>query len=418
MTETQVAETPSKPPLLLRLHNDIVVVADATAGLRAWTLKGVDRLIAGLSISPDIPTSLAIDSADTESDRINISIGFDNGGFAIFTLRRAERSFVRRYTHAPSTNGAIHATAYASPYLLTMTGEPLLSLYKTSSGSEELVGDRFGTPRLVSSLRSHTAYPPTSLALRTSSSGIIASIAYAMPTWTVGWSAGMQEIRMDCEGTIIDSRMASASAKPIPISSDRRPGLHEAAVGQHSLSTGNYCLSRIRPPSVSKPTSLSYNHPYLLSAHADNTLTLYMVTSNAEGLSIGAGNRLWGHTSRVSGAHVGDRGKAVSVSASGDELRLWELEGGFSSNPSKRRTTIGEVSVRVHTKQNNISWKSESTEPDENGHIDLPPPRSTASPESRDLNVTKGWIAFDEERIVLLREKLQGAQAVVVYDFS
>ena len=92
----------------------------------------------------------------------------------------------------------------------------------------------------------------------------------------------------------------------------------------------------------SKPTSLSYTHPYLLVAHPDNTLTLYLVTSTAQALSISAGSRLWGHTSSVSGAHVGGRGKAVSVSRRGDELRIWELEGGFASSAAKRRLAMGD----------------------------------------------------------------------------
>ena len=399
------------------MHDDFVVVADANTGLRAWALKGVDRLIAGYSISPDVPTSLAIDSTETSVDGIDISIGFDNGGFAVFTLRREKRSFIRRYTHSLSTNGAIHAMAYTSPYLLTMTGESLLSLYKFNSNSERFDDSEFGPPRLVSSLRSHTAYPPSSLALRTSSTGITASIAYAMPIWNVGWSVGLQEIRMTSKGTIVDSRMASALTKPVATSSGHRSGFNGAFSSTPSLKK-NHSLDRVRVASTTMPTSLSYNHPYLLSAHADNTLTLYMVTSNSEGLGIGYGDRLWGHTSRVSGAQVGDRGKAVSVSASGNELRLWELEGGISSSTSKKRATIGEISVRVRSQPNNFSWTSTFPETKKESDQDVMTSTPIADSESKDFNVTKGWVAFDEEKVVLLREKLQGAQAVVVYDFS
>jgi len=141
-----------------------------------------------------------------------------------------------------------------------------------------------------------------------------------------------------------------------------------------------------------------------------------MVTSNAQELSIGAANRLWGHTSSVSGAHVGDRGKAVSVSAVGNELRVWELEGGLSSSTSRRRAAAGAASVQVRPESSFI------TEPKLQEAI-----RSlgSATPHPLDQdrkldpsNVTEGWVAFDEERVVLLREKMQGAQALVVYDFS
>lgn len=138
------------------------------------------------------------------------------------------------------------------------------------------------------------------------------------------------------------------------------------------------------------PTSLAYAHPYLLSALPDNTLVLHLVHGTASSLRVvspgawplaasalavapraagpggksttsttaavtlasagpqgaggrptsllapragpirdgsgGQGLRLWGHTSGVSGAEVTSRGRAVSVSRLGGEVRVWELE--------------------------------------------------------------------------------------------
>lgn len=116
----------------------------------------------------------------------------------------------------------------------------------------------------------------------------------------------------------------------------------------------------------------------------------------------------------MSGAHVGDRGKAVSVSSRGDELRVWELEGGLS----RRRVTGGEESVEVrpairdHAEEENFhnSVKASvaySTVRRLDGDL--------AAPE---LAVTPGWVGFDEEKVVVLREKGLGTQALVVYDFS
>ncbi len=414
--ETQVAEQPSTPPLLLRLHQDLVVIADATAGLRAWSLKGQNRLIAIATLGTVGPTSMAVDDTETVNGGVNISIGFSDGSLAIYTLNKTAKTFTLQYKHAPSSNGAILAIDYASPYLLTMTGIPLLSLYRLSHNEGGFLDTTLGAPNLLSSLQSHTAYPPISLAIRPSSTSIVASIAYAMPTWTSGWSVGLQEIRLTVEGAIVDSRVASASTKsmrpPYPPFNMKNPA---PGIGDGTPWVPD-TVGYIRIPSLTRPTSLSYNHPYLLSAHADNTLTLYMVTSNAQELSIGAANRLWGHTSSVSGAHVGDRGKAVSVSAVGNELRVWELEGGLSSSTSRRRAAAGAASVQVRPESSFI------TEPKLQEAI-----RSlgSATPHPLDQdrkldpsNVTEGWVAFDEERVVLLREKMQGAQALVVYDFS
>lgn len=434
-------------------------------------MKGDDRLIASTPFYTDKenrsagPTSLAIDDTRSRNDRVNLSVGYDDGSFAIYTLLRKERRFACRYVHAPSRNGPIYAIAYASPYLLTMTGAPLLSLYRfgreleqastdqqsspntgddiefnpvqeTKSQGEsahryvhrdlndsglnhEDVGDDVSIcpPTLISSLRSQTAYPPTSLAIRASSTSIVASIAYAMPTWTSGWSVGLQEIRLTPEGDIIESRMASAATRG-SLSPPSNPRLPPPVQNLSTIILDQQLVTGVRMALGSKPTSLSYNHPYLLSAHPDNTLTLYMVTSNTEGLSIGMGSRLWGHTSSVVGAHVGDRGKAVSVSAIGDELRVWELEGGMSSSTSRRRVAAGEASVQVRPGRNNAPSDA-STEKTLRAHVGAVagagPIRERAFDDS---TVTQGWVAFDEERVVLLREKMLGTQALVVYDFA
>lgn len=415
VSETQVADQPSMPPLLVRLHHDIVVIADASTGLRAWSLKGEERLIATAALAPPSPTSMAIDNTKVAGDEVNVSVGFDDGSFAIYTLNKTERTFTHRYGHPPSTNGAILAIAYASPYLLTMTGTPLLSLYRFGHAENSVSHTASMKLLLLSSLRSHTAYPPISLAIRASLNSIVASIAYAMPTWTSGWSVGLQEIRLTEEGATLDSRVASASTRSSATSRKVDYGNLTPDIGSVTPQGPN-TMGATSFPSMTKPLSLSYNHPYLLSAHPDNTLTLYMVTSNPQELSVGYGNRLWGHTSSVSGVQVGDRGKAVSVSALGNELRVWELEGGLSSSTSKRRAAAGEASVQVRPTTSLMNgprfqkalwpYASVSHKPfSQDGDLNL-------------SNVSKEWVAFDEEKVVLLREKMQGAQALVVYDFS
>ena len=467
VSETQLAEHPSQPPLLVRLHDDIVVTADPVAGLRAWVLKGNDRLIATTPLSTDNerrPTALSIDGSQSPNDGVNISVGYDDGSFAIYTLQRKERRFASRYAHAASKNGPIHAIAYASPFLLTMTGAPLLSLYdfchetdqapstidsnsdvvenldqiflKASevlgesshrSPREDLGGSSvdekgadhdatMGPPTLISSLKSQTAYPPISLAIRASSTSIVASIAYAMPTWTSGWSVGLQEIRISPGGDIIHSRMASAASQDT-LSPASNPGIRTPVHNNGTATLDQRVVTGVRLALGSKPTSLSYNHPYLLSSHPDNTLTLYMVTSNTEELSIGVGSRLWGHTSSVSGAHVGDRGKAVSVSAVGNELRIWELEGGMSSSTTRRRAAAGEASVRVCSERDDAT-SGTRTENMPRTRLDaVAGPQLIRERAFDDSTVTHGWVAFDEEKVVLLREKMLGTQALVVYDF-
>jgi hypothetical protein len=107
------------------------------------------------------------------------------------------------------------------------------------------------------------------------------------------------------------------------------------------------------------------------------------------------------------------RGKAVSVSARGDELRIWELEG-----TSKRRLASSEMSVRVQSPQkekavSNVAGLSKAIARRGDG-LGL-------ALESRgvdEMNVVRGWVGFDEENVVVLREQLHGSQALVVYDFT
>ncbi|KAL8794043.1 MAG: hypothetical protein Q9195_003343 [Heterodermia aff. obscurata] len=409
--------------MLVRLYENTVFTADSTQGLRVLSMNGEPMILATLPFSIEAksqtwlpkPTSLAVDASTSDASLIGVAVGFADGGFGVYMFDKRKSALAFLHQHAPSSNGTVSAIAYSSPYILTMTEAQLLSLYMFShTPSYPLAPDerKVVAPHIVSSLKSHTAWPPLSLSIRASSASVSASIAYAMPTYLAGWSVGMQEMLLSPEGRIIESRLASAEPQgfqSLSIDSDesRSPSRNSRDPTSSVRNRPYVETSAYR----SRPTSLSYTHPYLLAAHADNTLTVYMVTSNAEDLTIGPGRRLWGHTSSVASAHVGDRGKAVSVSKRGNELRVWELEGGTISQASRRRTFLGadaegSVQVRPETKTDSARIVPQQS----------PELRSRCKDE--DMVVTKGWVAFDEEKVVVLREELKGAQALVVYDFT
>ena len=423
VSQTKVAEQASIPPLLVRLYENTVFTADATEGLRVFSMNGERSLLAVLPFSVGTksqarslkPTSLAVDASTSDANAVGIAVGFADGEFGVYNFDKKKSALVLLYQHAPSSNGTVSAIAYASPYILTMTEAQLLSLYMfPHTPPYPFLSDKYtvDAPRLLSSLKSHTAWPPLSLSIRASSASVSASIAYAMPTYLTGWSVGMQEMLLTPEGRIIESRLASAEPQGFhSLSADSDESRSPSRSSQAPTSS-----MRNRPYVETsayryRPTSLSYTHPYLLAAHADNTLTVYMVTSNAGNLTIGPGRRLWGHTSSVASAHVGDRGKAVSVSKRGNELRVWELEGGTISQASRRRSMFGadaegSIQVRPETKADSARKAPQQV-------IEV---RSRCKDE--DMVVTKGWVAFDEEKVVVLREEQKGAQALVVYDFT
>jgi hypothetical protein len=413
-----VAEQAPVPPVIVQMHDGVIYMASLDDGLRAWSAKSDRNLLAQKHFDKKQrapPTSLAVDTVSNDGKLSRVVIGFEDGSFAMFSLDHASSNFSHTYSHEPSINGVVSSVAVAWPYIVTMTATQLLSLYKCDPPKS--ASSTPGPPQLLHSLKSHTVWPPLTTSLRLTSGSVVVSIAYAIPTYLSGWTVGVQEVKLSEAGELLESRISSAIDQHYrPLAFATRPmttHLTPASVGLATSTTLE--LRHIH----SKPTSLSYTHPYLLVSHPDNTLTLYLVSSTADSLSISAGSRLWGHTSSVSGAHVGGRGKAVSISKRGDELRVWELEGGFGSLSARKRLAVGDLSVRVQPET-----KVDSSDATQVG-LDLVNRESTGTSPTNDtdsdpdeLTLTRGWIAFDEENVVVLKEQSQGRQALVVYDFT
>jgi len=399
-------------------------MANSTDGLRAWCTKGDRRMLAQKRFEPATsspPTSLAIDAAPGVSTRRRAVIGFEDGSFGLYTLDPVTERFSHNYSHEPSINGVISSVAVAWPYLVTMTATQLLSLYLCDTGTQR--AEAAEPPRLLHSFKSHTVWPPLTTSLRLSGVSVIVTIAYALPTYLSGWTVGVQEVKLTTAGKLVESRITSAIDQHYrPLAFSMSPVRSHLPPAAGSLATSTTLeLRHIH----SKPTSLSFTHPYLLVSHPDNTLTLYLVSSTADSLTVSSGSRLFGHTSSVSGAQVGNRGKAVSVSQRGDELRIWELEGGFASASSRKRLASGDLSVRVRSE----TPSSEAAEASQAGlalvnakgdgtRKSMGDANEPSDSDQDELTLTRGWIGFDEENVVVLKEQSQGRQALVVYDFT
>jgi|TARA_R110002003_G_scaffold141_12_gene12962 hypothetical protein len=108
------------------------------------------------------------------------------------------------------------------------------------------------------------------------------------------------------------------------------------------------------------------------------------------------------------------RGKAVSVSRLGDELRVWDLEGGIATAMTRRRFRNGDMSVRVQPSKA-LDGSSQAEKDSTRNTIGL---RIALDQQFDDSTVSRGWVGFDEQNVIVLREKLEGRQALVVYDFT
>ncbi|CAK7200891.1 hypothetical protein SEUCBS139899_003590 [Sporothrix eucalyptigena] len=394
--------------------------------------------------APLIPTSLAI---DLNQNTLDIAIGLLDGGFEIWQYELVRKTLVRRFSHPASSSGPLTGIAYSYPYVLTATDDGLISLYAFGAGRKPVPRTSklaktpscpaLNAPLLLTSLRSHTSQPPLALSIRKLSSVAIASIAYTIST-RQGWSIGIQDLHVKEERpdenketggrksgppTVVATRLAHT----LPVTSHgRAPSSanvrRRAPDGSFSSSLRTRTSSRpsllaspsdASPPFDSPPRSvrvehqpprqddyddgraddgpisLCYTHPYLLATMPDNTLILHLCTSNASTLAISSGIRLWGHTSGISDAEITARGKAVSVSMRGEEMRVWELEG----RPAAERGR----SVAIRPSSVDAGLES------------LP---------AYDWDERRNWVGFDDEMVIVLKEARGGRESLMVYDFT
>ncbi|KAI1164824.1 hypothetical protein F5B18DRAFT_227368 [Nemania serpens] len=454
--EFGVPETSSSPKMLVKVLEGIAVTADATTGLRAWDLK-TKQLVAQTRLDDDendeacaLPSCMALDGQLLRQKSLDIALGFADGSFGTWRLHIEQKQMVRRYKHEGSRNGEIIGVALLYPYILTATESTLISLYTfdspppPSDHPDRVEEGRFnndtatapgsGTtqisysesfarhstrgqnaqketlakkneerkpetrpPCLLTSLKSHTSRAPLALSLRHATGSTVASIAYTFSTIR-GWSLGIQELHIRPTTSGVNSRPEIATTQlaytlPVnktwhgvpspPLSPARRSRLVTALAEEHN-----------QPDQLDGPISLSYTHPYLLATLPDNTLILHLCTSGSSSLSISPSIRLWGHTSGISDAEITGRGKAVSVSCRGEEIRVWELEG---------RTSGRSIEVRPTVKTRGHDAASEG------------PLRE--HPNAR-WDDRRNWVGFDEEMVIVLKESGEGRESLLVYDFT
>ncbi|KAF7930398.1 uncharacterized protein EAE98_004798 [Botrytis deweyae] len=384
--ELEISERGNVPTILVRLAGGVVITVGEMEGLKAWGLKE-RKLVTTCGLDEGIPTCLAVDEQDGEKGRLGIVVGFEDGGWGTWVLDVENKIFVKNYRHPPSSNGMLSAIAYAHPYILSITERQLLSFYTLSpvgpmQESEDKdkitnIQENVETPirpHLLTSLKSHSSWPPLSLSIRLTSSTIIASVVYTLPTYLSGHTISIQELHFTLSSlelpTLTNSRLTS------------------------SFPSGFQPLTSSAPrASLPRPTSLSYAHPYILATHPDNTLSLYLCTSTHTSLALSSPQKLFGHTSSISFASITSRGKAVSVSERGGELRVWELEPGLFKKGEGLRV---ERSVRVgegRERQNGNGGREREG-------------RTSNDTEKRKMREDlekKIWVGFDEEMVIVLK---------------
>lgn len=455
--------------MLVKVVEGFAVTADRTFGLRAWDLK-TREVVAHISLDDDRiqgpetkhdiapPSCIAIDDHHWHKGTLDIALGFADGSFGVWRLDLHTKNLARRYRHESSSNGGLEGMAYSHPYLFTATGAVLVSLYtfdvprtaeegdeggstkhsssKLASAMSEYCDDAgfeetqknetilLPAPYLLTALKSHTSDPPLALCIRETGNTTVASIAYTFYTRR-GWSIGIQDLHItpsqpaNCAPNITTrlaytAPMAFSGALPVttPRAVSRRIPLSPPQVLPTSTPLSNAFEP---PPPVSAeprgrdgPTTLCYSHPYLLATLPDNTLILHLCTSTSSTLSVSPGLRLWGHTSGISDAEITARGKAVSVSSRGEEMRVWELEG--RSNGVRSRSVEIRPKTATDSGRGCVEHEARTIEGEE--------VTEDASKEAVDWEERRNWVGFDDEMVIVLKEARGGRESLLVYDFT
>lgn len=398
---------PPIAPVIVKLESGIAFAADSTNGLRAWSMKMPEVPLADCDFD-DIrdktgsPTAITAMPYGKTSDGFAVVVGFENGGHALYLLDVLMRRFEPASICFGHGDGAIVALASAPGYVLVLTQTQLLTLHRVNPKPDNFDA-LVNTPRMrrVTSLQASNIQAPISLSVRNVSDEIVVSIAYSFTRIGSSWSVGIQELRLNGEGETLGSRVTTSvdSQDPERLETRRTRSRHATGARRRTQLAD---LSHSCPP-----TSISYSHPYLLLSHADNTLTMYLVVSTSDKLNIRSGRRLWGHTSSVESVQVSERGKAVSVSPKGDDIRVWELESVASAQSSSKRALKQDSSIRISPERPGSEGSSSELS------------TGTDSPmNSEESALMSGLVGFDEEQVLVLRQQEAGSQTLGRYDFT
>ena len=106
----------------------------------------------------------------------------------------------------------------------------------------------------------------------------------------------------------------------------------------------------------------------------------------------------------------------MSVSARGDEIRVWELEGGFPRRDSSGEDMEMSIQITPDKRKEEMSQQldSRTTSVAHRGeHLSL-----LTRANANAIPLTRGWVGLDDESVVVLREREHGLQALTVFDFS
>ena len=359
------------PGVRAKVHRGLLYTTDEENGLRIWQ-KGKLKITAQLSLGH---CCSAFDIADEY-----ITIGYTSGLVSVYTF---DGSHVVRLCDYDS-DSSIDSMAISWPYIMTMSQSSTINLLRKLPDTGL---------KSIATLKSNVALSPAALSLRQTNGTLVAGMAYCFNQFNSGFCLGLQELRMNLEGSILNNRVTSSVSQSL-----RESFSSKGQFTSRSTSTAPFSL---HPDQMREPTSLSYNGCYVLASLPDNTLMLYTVTSTNEKLEINIGRRLWGHTSAVSAAEITSTGKALSISAKGDEIRYWEFEDLLASSSQQKTSTtihdLGSLSNAIGKRRDGLGLALKEVK--------------------REAALSRSSVSFDDEQAIVV-ERRNERQSIRCFDFA
>ncbi|KAG2225862.1 hypothetical protein INT45_007106 [Circinella minor] len=339
----------------VQFAHDILYIASTTVPLiEVWKVKNSGqpimlRQLETATLNINQITSLKLDLASSPNIH-RLVAGYTGGGFSVWEITFDNNSSsttsddidYSSSTTCSATEVVIYipkvrrrdhiiSIGISYPMLLTCSSDMRLTAFCIDSSLDQRQAARF-----VYELKSHIRWDPMSVEIdrcNDENNRWRAMVCFGMPVGLNAYTVGIQEIILS-KDTLISSR-------------------HCTALNQEDLfftsSPFNHSTTPISEYSQQPITAVSYSEPYLITAHANNTIKQYYVQfSNNNKLEIIFAQTLYGHTSKVSALALD---ASIGRLVSGDKfgIKLWDVP------CSGKRNNNSNNSIFMHDEPNNHS---------------------------------------------------------------
>lgn len=271
--------------------------------------------------NPVTMTSLRLDDSSLrigESTAIRVVAGYDIGGFSVWSFQTIEYgdesvrwTSEELCTVLPTSGKSLLSIAVLHDYVATCSSDFNVKVYRLQAPVESGYS---WTCTQIHSLHGNACWAPIDLYLqqRTSADEYTLYISYAAPTFDGEWDVGVQELQL--------------------------------CPNDGKTSTKNYTPISQTPKARSPLTCIRFRYPYLVTAHADNTIQVYKfvhmptVKQPQRNILVYC-STLFAHAAAVTALELdGISGKLITGGVDG--IKIWELGAGGIEIPEDPIVTL------------------------------------------------------------------------------